>query len=486
MDQAAGSIRGEDGALKIAIAGGGAGGLFASLLLARAGHEVLVLEQDRSEPAPDVESAAASAFRPTAPQIVQPHIVMARCRELLRERLPDVYDGLLAAGVAEAPVSAQMPASLSDNAAWPGDERLTMLMTRRSTIDWVLRRAVLAEPAVTLRCGVRVIGLLPNPGRPPHVIGLRTDQGDVPADLVVDAAGRRSPIDRWLDGIGSQPAATWRAECGVAYFSRHYRLCPGAELPGLSATRIVMGLDEFTVGIWGADNGAMQLVVAPLAIDHRFRALKDPEVFTAVLRAVPTYAAWLDVLDPITPVFPMAGLHNTMRRLVVGGVPVVTGLHAIGDSVCTTNPTLGRGLSLVLSGAVDLLDTIERHSEDWTAQALALDGLVADHVVPFYEDQAAIDQARLAALRHTIFDAPAPDPAPVQSDRVTYAQLRAAAPFDPTAFRAFWKINGMICRPDEVYTDPEVIACTHAILHRRRPSMIQPTREQLLAALARP
>ncbi len=74
--------------MKIVILGGSFAGLSASLLLARAGHEVLVLERDRLEPAPDVESAAASAFRQMAPQIVQPHIVMARCRELLLERLP--------------------------------------------------------------------------------------------------------------------------------------------------------------------------------------------------------------------------------------------------------------------------------------------------------------------------------------------------------------------------------------------------------------
>ena len=145
--------------MKIALVGGGAAGLFAALLLAQAGHEVLVLEQTRLEPAPDVEAAAAAAYRPTAAQIVQPHIVMARCRELLRARLPRVYDGLLAAGVAEAPLAALMPATLADTAARPGDERLTLLMTRRSTVDWVLLRAVLAAPGVTLRCGVRVLGL---------------------------------------------------------------------------------------------------------------------------------------------------------------------------------------------------------------------------------------------------------------------------------------------------------------------------------------
>jgi 2-polyprenyl-6-methoxyphenol hydroxylase-like FAD-dependent oxidoreductase len=471
--------------LKIAIVGGSAAGLFASLMLARAGHEVVILEQDRLEPAADVESAAASAFRHTAPQIVQPHIVMARCRELLLKRLPDVYEALLAAGVGEAPLWTQMPASLADTAAWPGDERLTSLMTRRSTLDWVLQRTALAEPSVTVRYGVRVVGLCAVPGQPPHVTGLRTDQGACAADLVVDATGRRSPIDRWLAEIGAQPTATWWADCGVAYFSRHYRLRPGATLPGVPMIRIVLGLDEFTVGIWGADNGAMQLVVAPLDRDHRFRTLKDPEVFTAVLRTVPIFAAWLDVLDPISPVFPMAGLHNTLRRLVVRAAPVVTALHAIGDSVCTTNPTLGRGLSLALWGAADLVDTLNDHAEDWTAQALALDGLVADHVVPFYEDQAAIDYARLAMLRHTIFDAPAPEPPPAISNRVTYSQLRTAAQFDPTALRALWTIQGMLRRPDEVYTDPRVVASTLAVVHHwNPPSMAQPTRAQLLAALA--
>jgi hypothetical protein len=178
-----------------------------------------------------------------------------------------------------------------------------------------------------------------------------------------------------------------------------------------------------------------------------------------------TYAAWLEVMDPITGVFPMAGLHNTLRRLVVDGTPVATGLHAIGDSVCTTNPTLGRGLALALSGAADLADTIGEYPADPVGQALALDRLVGAHVVPFYHDQAVIDAARLAMMQHTIFGAPPPRPSQTPG-RVTYSQRRAAASYDPTAFRAFWKINGMICPPGEVYTDPDVIACTQETLRR--------------------
>ena len=107
-------------------------------------------------------------------------------------------------------------------------------------------------------------------------------------------------------------------------------------------------------------------------------------------------------------------------------------------------------------------------------------------MVPFYDDQAVIDGARLAMMRHIIFGAPAPRPSRTPG-RVTYSQLRVAASRDPTAFRAFWKINGMVCPPEQVYTDPDVITCTQETLRRHgaAPPVAQPTREQLLTALTR-
>src|SRR4029079_14065075 len=88
-------------------------------------------------------------------------------------------------------------------------------------------------------------------------------------------------------------------------------------------------------------------------------------------------------------------------------------------------------------------------------------------------------------LRHAIFGAPAPPPLPKPPDRVTFAQLRTAAPFDAKVFRAVGRWRGSISQPAEVYTAPEVVARPHATLHEHDsdPSIVQPRRDDWLAAI---
>jgi hypothetical protein len=249
---------------------------------------------------------------------------------------------------------------------------------------------------------------------------------------------------------------------------------------------MIVGFEEFTAGIWAGDHGTMQVAVAPLAADHRFRRVRDAERFTAVLATVPYFADWLAVLDPITD--PMGGLRNTLRRLVVDGRPVVTGLLAVGDSVCTTNPTLGRGLGVAARGAVDLLDVLGAHPDDPHAQVMAMDEAVTGHVAPYYADQAEVDAARLAALRHTVLGAPPPPPPAHDQDRVTFAEVRAAAGYDPVVFRATWTIMGMLREPERLYRDPELVSRVRDTLARHPPvpPVTPPDRERLHAALLAP
>jgi hypothetical protein len=75
--------------------------------------------------------------------------------------------------------------------------------------------------------------------------------------------------------------------------------------------------------------------------------------------------------------------------------------------------------------------------------------------------------------------------APPGSSRDLNTALRTAAMFDPGLFRAFWRLYGMLEKPNRVYTDPAVVACTRQTLRQldASPAIPQPSREQLVAAL---
>src|SRR5688572_13190061 len=169
-------------AQRVLICGGGVGGLTTALALGRAGHAVTLVERDPIEPLASPEEAFATERR-GAPQIHHTHGFLARLQVVLRDRFPDVLAELLAAGGTTMP----MTAALGDPR--PGDEDLKVIITRRSTFEWVLRRAVAAQPDVDVRTGVGVDSLIStrddDAGRP-VVSGVRLDDGALlEADVVV-------------------------------------------------------------------------------------------------------------------------------------------------------------------------------------------------------------------------------------------------------------------------------------------------------------
>src|SRR5215211_1143519 len=178
--------------MRFVIAGGGVAGLASALAVARAGHEAVVLERDAVEPT-DSPQSAFEVPRKGIPHFQQPHAFLPRGRRILRELAPDVLDTLIEAGAD--------PQDLADGLrgpAEPGDEDLVWFWVRRPVIEWALRRAAAAEPAIELRPGTDVTGLVTTGNGRPCATGVAIGGGEtVHGDLVVDALGRYRPPADW-------------------------------------------------------------------------------------------------------------------------------------------------------------------------------------------------------------------------------------------------------------------------------------------------
>jgi 2-polyprenyl-6-methoxyphenol hydroxylase-like FAD-dependent oxidoreductase len=179
--------------LSIAVLGAGIAGLTSALALSRAGHRVVLVERDSLD-----RTSAEAAFawqRRGVPHFLQPHALIPRGRKEMRAHLPDVYAALLQAGADDVDLRPKLPGPAQSD-----DEELAYLGVRRPLIEWALRNAVLAETGIEVRDQTRLTGLVGNAG---SARGVKTEAGNLAADLVVDALGRTSQTPAWLEDIGA-------------------------------------------------------------------------------------------------------------------------------------------------------------------------------------------------------------------------------------------------------------------------------------------
>ncbi len=472
---------------RVIVVGGGVGGLTAALALGRAGHEVTVLERDPLPPTADAEEAF-TAERRGAPQVHQTHGFLARLQVELREHFPDVLDDLLAAGGMTMPMTADL------GEPRPGDEDLQVIIVRRTTFEWVLRKAVVAQPGVEVRTGVAVAGLTTSVGADARhadvsthrrCTGVRLEDGtELEADVVIAATGRRGPIPEWLAEIGADVPETVH-ESGLMYLSRWYRRPWSTEEidPKLGGD---LGFVKY-LGVPG-DGDTLSVTLAVRTADSELRnALSDPDRFDLACRLLPGPDQFFahGPLEPIGDVRPMTGLINRLRRFVDDdGTPTVTGFHVLGDAHTATNPLYGRGCSLAVVQAILLAAAFAAHPDDPTARAAAYEASCAREVEPWYEaavqmDRMGADPSGRGALRGG--DGPESDAA------ARMAAVFAAAATEPVIGRGIARLMNLLVTPAQLMADGEFLNSVAAVIADPdaypAPDRAGPSRTELLAAL---
>jgi 2-polyprenyl-6-methoxyphenol hydroxylase-like FAD-dependent oxidoreductase len=360
--------------MQIVIIGAGPAGLFLGSALARRGHRVTAFDRDAG-PTDDTTWARRGVMQFQHAHAFRQTVVDAVAREV-----PEAMEPWLAAGA--EPVLADMPGA----PGMPMGFRST-----RETFERALRAAACATPGLEVRAG-HVDAVVDPDGR---AAGVVVDGTTYDADLVVDASGRSGRVSRGLGrraGVGGP--------CGMAYVDRIYRLRPGAE-PGPMTNPIAWqaDLDGYMTLVFRHEHGMFSVVIARGVDDTALRDLRRGPAFDAAVEAIPGLDTWTDPdrAEPVTDVLAGGPLLNAYRgQCKEDGDLVLPGLFFVGDSVATTTPVFGRGITTTLWQCEALLSLLDQDPTDLAGVGHAFDAWSADTMRPWVEDHIEMDDHRIA------------------------------------------------------------------------------------------
>ena len=440
------------------IIGGGITGLAAALMLRVRDARVTVLERDPEPSLASASEAFATWDRKGAVQVRHSHAFLGRLRSLLRERYPELLDALLAAGARELKMMEHPPHALRGLKPEPGDAELVALGCRRTTFEWVTRRFVVAHGDVTVVPNATVRSLVAaDTALAPCVTGVRCAVGDqeheLHADMVVDASGRTSGAVKWLAAIGARPVHEELEQSGVVYYTRFYRMLPGATEPPPSEHPTAADFNWVKYAVFPADDHTFSITLAtPLAFP-RLKVLAKVGAFDEMVHAIPALRPWVDpsvsepIGDPAHPVQAMGGLINRLRHFVDAQGPLAVGFFVLGDAAYCTNPLYGRGCAQGFLHAELLGRALDEHPRDLGAAAMALDRGARAEIEPFY-------RASVIADRDAVRKAEGRQPRRLkQRLQAKFFEdgVGPATRCDPVVFRAFIRMMNMLETPEQAF-----------------------------------
>jgi hypothetical protein len=230
-----------------------------------------------------------------------------------------------------------------------------------------------------------------------------------------------------------------------------------------------------------ADNGTWGIALLTHANDVALRNLKDTETWTRAIKGHPLIAHWLEG-EPIDDrVITMSKIEDERRTFVIDGVPVATGVLALGDSWAVTHPSLGRGITMGAIHAVALRDLVRDAATDAVELARSWHDITTATLSPWFDEAAVGDDGRLARVQAELEGrtfVPSPDYQLGES-------LRASMNKDHELLRCYTDVWSMLDLQRDVLARPgvreRVIELGSDWMNEPLPGL---TREELLAIVA--
>ncbi|MDR3513133.1 MAG: FAD-dependent oxidoreductase [Caulobacteraceae bacterium] len=393
---------------RILVIGAGMAGLCLALALAPTGREIVLVERDAAPPQESADQAFFDWNRRGVGHLRHSHAFLARLRNLIKDNHPALLARLLEAGCREIGFADMLPERLkAEYRPSPGDADMAVLTSRRTTLEWVIRdyAETLANVSIVNSAIVRSLVIEVVEEGQLRVVGLKGEVAGEPAewraDAVIDAGGKNSQAIEQLIEAGAVIGEECE-DCGILYYTRHYRLLPGLDEPPRNKAPGTGDLGFIKYGLFPGDNRCFSVTLAVPEIEMALRQnVVRPEVFDRICAMFPGIAPWTDAAraEPISKVFGMGDLKSRWRSLVAADQRATLGFFAVGDSLIRTNPLYGRGCSFAAIEAYILRDVLEE-TADPAARARLYDARVKAELTPYFDDMRSQDRASVRRAKN--------------------------------------------------------------------------------------
>jgi 2-polyprenyl-6-methoxyphenol hydroxylase-like FAD-dependent oxidoreductase len=440
------------------VIGASIAGLCAARVLSDFYDRVTLFERDVLPDAPTNRTAV--------PQGKHLHLLMARGADEFGALYPGMLDEMVAAGV---PILKDQPGSLHFGAAGhvlgiPTDpdqwgQTFTTYIPSRPHLEWQIRRRTAALPNVEIvhravsrprfdRTAGRVVGVA--------LDGVDRGQPEfVPADLVVDAAGRGTRLPVWLSEWGFQRPREDTVEVGIGYATHQLSIPDGlleekVVIAGASrANPLGLGMLQYEDGSWVMTTFGVAKVEPPQNFEQMC-ALADEIVPAHIAAAVRNGEPLGDVAFHKYPTSRWRR-YDKLERFPVGIVP-------FGDAVASFNPTYGQGMTMTSLQAGHLRRALENGLDNGGSElARALNQATAKTTFPVWMMNAIGD--------HVLHQATGPAPRWYKPVGELFDQFLGAAETEPVLAEWFLRRFSLL---DSLYLIPSLRIVGRTVRHNMK------------------
>jgi NAD(P)H-flavin reductase/2-polyprenyl-6-methoxyphenol hydroxylase-like FAD-dependent oxidoreductase/ferredoxin len=377
----------EQGRGTAVVIGGSIAGMATAKVLTGSFARVIVLEKDQAH--------RRKEGRPGAAQGWHLHHLLIAGQRLLSSIFPGIIDDMVAAGAFRVDMGEQYRIMLAGSWKKVGRSGVEIVCAGRPLLEWSVRRRLDAEPAIDYRYESEVTDLAFDPSAR-SVVGVVVArdgrQETIPAEFVVDAAGKNTPVPSMLGRLGIGAPEIEEDCLNCFYSTMQHRVPP--ERAWRDKVMVICYAQRPQQQHYAAQyfTDSSRTVLSTSLVGYNcYRPPRNAEEFREFARLMPSHVigSEIDGLEPCSPVYNFR--YPEMRRFhyeTLQDLP--TGLVAVGDAFCSADPVSGAGMTkslLELNELRTLLRERRARDHDFVRSYYASVARIADRVWSVIREQ---------------------------------------------------------------------------------------------------